>query len=382
MTNTPSLDRDLLIAEARRRTGKEDVGDTWFYEPLDIQVASLRNESNLSELGTTLEAERLVSYLMNRLRRVDLLKRHPEIRGEDVRVAATVISLARTGSTKMLRILGSTPGHTTLKTWEGMFPLPLEGEELGKPIERRRLAQATLDSWPDMSHIHPISLDTPEEEGLILDQSFAGMMAETFVWMPTFSEYMKTMDQTPAYQELKATFQILQWLNPERRGKRWILKCPTHMSAPKTLLDTFPGSMMIQTHRDPLKSMPSHCSMNNTFIQAKCQNIPPAVIGRYTCKRWAQMSDGVIDLRDTIGDERFIDVQYQDLTERPLDTTRAVFDRLGTKMTAADEAAVSKWLAENKREKWAPHIYDLETYGLSEDSITSDFARYRQRYCS
>jgi hypothetical protein len=379
---TPPLERDLLIAEAQRRTGLEDIGETWFHEPLDVQLRALKTEAQLTELGTMLEAERIVAYLMNRLVREALLKSHPEIRDEDVRVGATIISLARTGSTKTHRMIGAAPGHTTIKGWEVLFPLPLPGEAFGEPVERRSRAKAVMDSWPDMSHIHPVGLDTPEEESMILDQSFAGVAFETFIWGPSFSDYLKAADQSRAYEELKLTLQILQWQDPSRRGKAWILKSPTHMSAPKTLLDTFPGSLMIQTHRDPLRSIPSHCSLLTLFIQSKSDQISAQTIGRATCRRWAQLSDDVIDLRERIGDDRFIDVQYERLTEQPLEVAREIFDRLGTGMTEADEAAVNRWLIENKREKWAPHIYDLETYGLSEEIIKSDFARYRARHCS
>jgi hypothetical protein len=53
---------------------------------------------------------------------------------------------------------------------------------------------------------------------------------------------------------------------------------------------------------------------------------------------------------------------------------------LGRKPTLEDDAAMEQWLIDNKRDKWAPHIYDLETYGLSEDIIKSDFARYRAKH--
>jgi hypothetical protein len=379
---TAPLERDLLIAEARRRTGLEDIGDPWFHEPLDAQLASLNREAQLTETGARNEAERLIANLANRLMRVKLLKAHPEILDEDIKVGAAIISLARTGSTKTHRMLDAAPGHTSMKTWEGFFPLPLDDEEFGKPVERRRRAQAILDTWPDMSHIHPITLDTPEEEALILDQSFVGMVFETFVWGPGFGEYLEAADQSRGYQELKTNLQILQWQDPARRGKAWILKSPTHMSAPQTLLDTFPGSLMIQTHRDPLRSIPSHCSMVTQFVRSKSNAISTQDIGRATCRRWAKMSEDVLDLRDRIGDDRFIDIQYQDLTEQPLSVAREVFERLGSPMTEADEAAINKWLVDNKREKWAPHVYDLDTYGLTEETIKADFARYRERHCA
>jgi len=91
---TPPLERDALVAEARRRTGLSDIGDTWFYEPMGVLMAATKAEAKLSEMGRIYEAERIVSYLANRLRMVDLLKRHPEIHDEEVKVAAAIVSLS------------------------------------------------------------------------------------------------------------------------------------------------------------------------------------------------------------------------------------------------------------------------------------------------
>jgi hypothetical protein len=379
---TPPLARDALIAEAQRRAGKEDLGDTWFFTPLDKLLSVLNTESRLTERGAQMQSEIMVGYLVNRLNRVALLKQHPEILDEKVNVGAAIISLGRTGSTKTHRMLADAPSHTALKWWEMQFPYPFEGEELGNPVERRRIAKAIHDRIPVRTEVRTSGLDMADEEAYLIDQSFVGTMIECFLWVPGFIEWQKGYDQAPGYEELKVTLQILQWQDPARRGKRWILKSPTHMSAPKTLLDAFPGSLMIQTHRHPLKTVPSHCSMITPLIQMKSQGLSNETIGRFTCARWAGMADDVIDLRETIGDDRFVDVQFQDLTDQPIEVSRGIFERMGAKMTEADEAAISQWLIDNKREKWAPHIYDYETYGLSEEIINSDYARYIARHCS
>jgi hypothetical protein len=354
--NSPPLERDLLVAEARRRSGLEDIGDTWFYEPLDVLLRIEKAEARLSEKGALMEAERVIGYLVNRLNRVALLKKHPEILDEKVKVGAAIISLGRTGSTKTHRMLGVAPNHTTLKWWEAQFPYPLQGEEFGRPVERRRRAKAIHDSWPQRPEVRVTGLDDAEEEAMIIDQSFVGTMIECFLWVPSFTEWLKTYDQMPGYEELKV--------------------------APKTLLDAFPGSLMIQTHRDPLRVVPSHSSMITPLIRMKTDKISAEEIGRFTSRRWAGMANDVIDLREKVGDDRFIDVPYQMTTEQPLEAAREIFDRMGAKMTEADEAAINQWLIDNRREKWAPHIYDYETYGLSEEIIRSDFARYIARHCS
>jgi hypothetical protein len=379
---TPPLERHLLLAEAQRRARLEDIGDDWFFEPLGKLLQIEKAEARLSEKGVLMEAERIVGYLMTRLQRVALLKKHPEILDEDVKVGAAIISLGRTGSTKTHRMLGAAPSHTYLKWWEAQFPCPFEGEEIGKPVERRARAQAINDAMPKRPEVRTSNMEDAEEEAYLIDLAFVGTMIECFLWVPTFTEWLKTYDQAPGYEELKVWLQILQWQDPQRRGKRWILKSPTHMSAPKALLDAFPGSLMVQTHRDPLRVVPSHSSMITPLIQMKTDQVSREEIGRFTCRRWAGMANDFIALREKIGDDRFIDISYQRTMEEPLEAARDVFERMGAKMTEADEAAISRWLTDNKREKWAPHIYDYETYGLSEEIIKSDFARYIARHCS
>ncbi len=112
---TPLLERDALVAEAMRRSGLDDIGDTWFFEPLDKMLECLKAESQFTERGAAMEAEKNVGYLINRLTRVDLLKKHPEILDDDVQVAAAILSLGRAGSTKTHRLLGAAPSHTFMK---------------------------------------------------------------------------------------------------------------------------------------------------------------------------------------------------------------------------------------------------------------------------
>jgi hypothetical protein len=134
------------------------------------------------------------------------------------------------------------------------------------------------------------------------------------------------------------------------------------------------------THRDPLRTIPSYCSMNATLMGMKSDHVPLTELGPFISRRWSWMLHNLMALRDRIGDDRFVDLQYQDLVDAPLDQARKVYDKMGRAMTAADEAAIRAWLADNPRDKRPPHIYDLETYGLTEDLLKRDFAAYRAKY--
>jgi hypothetical protein len=381
---TPALEFDALLAEAERRTGLSDFGDSWYFEPLKVVLACTEKEARLSQAGRAMEAERIVTCLANDLRLVEALKRHPEIADEKVTVAAAILGLSRTGSTKTHRMLCSAPGFTGLNWWEAQFPCPFPGEERGKPVERRKAAQELFDLWmklmPDMMSIHPMSLDKPEEEAILMDHYFVGVMVECFLYVPSYATWLDGYDQTKLYRAVETQLKYLQWQNPARAGKAWILKTPAHLAAPATLLETFPDSVIVMTHRDPLRTIPSYSSMNETLMRMKSDDVPVKELGPFISGRWARLLDGLIALRERIGDDRFIDLHYQDLVDAPMEQARKVFAKMGRAMTPADEAAIAGWLAENPRDKRPPHIYDLETYGLTEDLLKRDFARYRAKY--
>ena len=61
-----------------------------------------------------------------------------------------------------------------------------------------------------------------------------------------------------------------------------------------TLLDAFPNSLIIQTHRDPLKTMPSHCSMITPLYGIYSDDYDAKEVGRFTCQRWAAMTNDVL----------------------------------------------------------------------------------------
>lgn len=103
-------DRDVLVARACEQAGLSGFGNTWFFANIDALIPALNTEARLSEAGVASASAMIVNGLVNRLRHVDLVKRHPEILDEQVEVAAVVVGLPRTGSTMLHRMLASRRG--------------------------------------------------------------------------------------------------------------------------------------------------------------------------------------------------------------------------------------------------------------------------------
>lgn len=381
---TPPLAFQPLLDEASRRTGLTDFGSNWFHTPFRILLDALNAEARLSDFGRDLEAENILNALTTRLQTIEATKRHPEILEERVTVAAVIVALHRTGSTLMHRLLSSAPSMTAVSWWEAQHTVPFPGEERGRPVARRAAAQQKLDAWlqamPELMSMHPMSLDQPDEETTILEQVFMGLSPESFFWIPSYARWSETADAAPAYRDLRLALQYLQWQDPARARRAWVLKTPSHLLAPDALTSEFPEALIIQTHRDPVKTTPSFCSMTNTLHGMYSNNVDPHALGAHWSKRLSRVMERWLEARARIGEHRFYDVRYEELVQRPLEIAADIFRRMGRQPTEADRAAMAAWMAANGRDNRPSHHYSLEQFGLTAEGLKQDFAPYRRRF--
>jgi hypothetical protein len=381
-TAITSLTEESLLAEAEKQAGLSDFGDLWFLEPMGKLLDSIAKEAKLSPAGVAGQGARIVHGLVSRLRLQDTLKRNPEILNEKVMVAGTIVGLPRTGSTMFHRMLSNAPGINSIKWFETQFYAPFPGEERGNPVQRRALATKVMEGYvaAGMMSIHPFAIDAPDEEIIIMDQVFVGTMPESAMYVPSYSAWLGTFDHTKAYEDLKTILKFFQWQDVGRQGKRWVLKTPGHLPTLDTLFKVFPETTVITTHRDPISTVPSYCSMTNSLVHMNSDQVDDVEFGRFTEKRWAGFLARYEAARERIGPHRFVDIKYEDLVKAPLDQARPVLAKLGVEMTPEVEDGMKEWLQENARDKRAAHHYTLEQFGLSEPELEADFKSYRERF--
>ena len=372
-----ALDVDGLLAAARDKTGLDDYGDEWFVEPLRVLTAALADEARLSELGLVLTQQRLTAMLADRLRLRHLQSENPAIAEEQVAVAAEICGLPRTGSTLLHRLLASSPHVTTTLSWETSYPLPFPGEgpdaEVRKEKARARF-QMFLEMSPDFGDIHTIEWDGPEEDVILLDRTFTSMSFDSFYWVPTYGLWLREFDQAPAYLELHEWLQVLQWQDPSRRGKPWVLKSPHHLTAVDTVLDTFPGCKIVMTHRSPTQAVPSYASMVSSISGQYSDHVDPSDIGHYWRDRFATTLREFTAVRERRPD-RFVDAQFRDVVSDPVAEATRITSELGL---PADPDAFKAYMARNRSEKHGSHTYSAEDFGLSEAELEKDFAFYEK----
>ena len=377
------FDREALLELARQRAGLSDFGDLWFLEPMDHYIAASNREGRLTPEGRAGTREVIIRGLVNRLRMVEDIRRHPEILDETVAVAGIILGLPRTGSTIFQRLLASAPGMTGLRWFEAQNFAPFPGEVPGQPVERRAYAQAMIDGWlrlaPELASIHPLDPDAPDEEILVLGQMFVSTMVEGMNFVPSFARWLNGFDQSPGHADLRTILKYLQWQDPSRRGAKWILKSPSNLPYAETAAAAFPEALLIMTHRDPVQTVPSFVSLQASLYKLST-DLTDAEVGAFWFPRMAEWMRMFEQARGRIGEHRFIDVDYRDLGRDPLAQAQRVLTRMGIAVDERLEGVLAEFMAGNQREQRPLHDYSLERFGLDGEAIRQAFASYRARY--
>lgn len=380
-----NFETDALLADASQRSGLGDFGDASFRPALQVMLKSLKEEAQLSDTGHHLLRQRIVEQLCNRLRVEDYCKRYPSILDESIEKPIVIVGLPRTGTTLLQRVLSCDSRFYPMLWWESRHPVPSADAVPGQPDPRIAMAKAEvrmmIEAMPQLLTIHPLDAEQADEEVMLMEHSFYAAM-DAFANVPRYMAWQEQQDHTPAYAYLKKLLQFLQWQKRQRGApaERWVLKTPNHLPTMEALFKVFPDAQVIQTHRDPLQTVPSLCSFIHTLWGIYSDRADAPVVGRHWSAKMAKALNSAMAVRERIPSSHFHDVWFSDTVSRPMDVIEAIYAFIGMPLTDAAKQAMQQWLADNRRDKRASHEYSAAQFGLSEEQLKGDFAAYRQRY--
>ena len=376
------LDSKQIINAAKNQTNLEYFGNPLFLEGFECLVQSINEEADLNDIGMEAQQHRLIGILANLLRIENACIQHPEILTEEIKSPVVIVGLPRTGSTMTHRLLASDPRHTAMLWWEGRYPAMLDNEVRGHPSERMEMGkaevEAVMQASPEALTIHPWDYKGADEEILLLEHTFFSTVPESFMRLQTYSKWVESQDHIHAYAQLKIMLQYLQWQNPGRDKKRWVLKSPHHLGFIDKLLNIFPDSKVIQTHRDPLKTVPSFCSMCSNLFEPLTNSYDKNEIGHHWAHKLAKVLNHCMEVSN-LNKENFLNLEFKKMIKDPIFEMEEVYKFIDEDFTDQAENAMNAWKEENQHEMGA-HQYSLEEFGLESSFIDSYFSEYIKQY--
>ncbi|HEX6312466.1 MAG TPA: sulfotransferase [Acidimicrobiia bacterium] len=374
------MQADELVAAARRETGLDDLGPESYREGLEVLVAALIDEAQLSDVGRLALESQITANLANRLRVTDWTTRHPELADERIERPVFILGMPRTGTTFLSYLFDQDPATRSLMRWESMNSVP--PPEAATFTTDLRIAAAResatmLDTLnPGFKAVHYEAPDGPTECVAVLSQDFKSILWETIANVPSYGKWIAACDYTSAYEYHRRVLQLLQ----SRAPGRWVLKSPGHRLALDAVTGAYPDARFVVTHRDPVKVVASVCSLiaslSGTFSDADHR----AYIAEHWTGVLTEMVTRVERFRERKRRYTFVDIAYADLVADPVGTVLATYDALGDELTPAAKAAMSAYASDNRQGKYGRHAYELAELGLDRGDLEARFAAYRNRY--
>jgi hypothetical protein len=378
-----SLGERSLLRAARRASGLEDFGDDGFRPGLQRLLRSLEEDAQLNFFGRFMARRQLLEVLEHRLLLIERRKREPEIAEGRIERPLFVLGLPRTGTTLLHGLLAADPAARAPLSWEvdSPDPPPQASEyETDPRIERTEKRFEQLRSLaPGFQTIHPIGSRMPQECIVLMAPEFMSMRFEMTFGVWGYQQWLLEQDRAGAYRCHHDFLQHLQWRGP--RG-RWVLKSPAHLDTIETLLSQYPDAMIVQTHRDPVRVIPSVASLEVTMRRVGSDAVDPHRVGRENLAQWKRLLDCCMETRDRRPDvaDRIVDVHLDEIVADPMRCVHTIYERFGLEMNLKAETAMKAFLAAHPRDLHGVHRYDLASFGLEAHEVEEAFDGYCERF--
>jgi Sulfotransferase family len=245
-------------------------------------------------------------------------------------------------------------------------------------LARTEASLAVLNgALPHFVRMHEMTVDHAHEEIQLLAVDLSTMYFETLALMPSYRDWYRSTDQTPAYRTLRTCLQALTWL---RGGRRWVLKSPQHLEQFGPLTAAFPDVTVVVTHRDPVAVTASMVTMLAYLARLHVDRPDPATYGAYWATRLEDMLAACARDRDLLASERSIDVRFDDLMADERGTVGRIYALAGQPLDREARAAHDRYLASHRRDRHGRVLYDLADLGLDAGERGAALLPYRRRF--
>jgi hypothetical protein len=379
------LTEESLLSAAQRQTRLSDWGNESFRISLRILLESLEKEANLNFVGRSLLRRYCIRLLVNRLRLQDDFKRHPEILQVPIQRPLFILGLPRTGTTLLHNLLSQDPSSRWLHLWELISPSPPPEPETRETDPRIEAAEKIVKrinflfpKWSAaFSAAHYVSPKGPEECNQLFEHEFASILFGLRANVVTYLAWLGAQAMVAPYRFYRQQLQLLGW---HWSGDHWVLKAPVHLFNLDALLTVFPDACIVQTHRDPLKVLPSACSLYAIVRGVYTDRVDLRGISEQLLNLLANGLEREMQVRESALAEQFYDVNYSTLVQDPIGTVRRLYEYFGYTFNPRMEENLNRWISENPQHKQGIHRYSLEQFGLEPKVVNRRFVNYRQRF--
>lgn len=379
-TGIADLDPDHILAAARRQTGLQDWGSSDFLEPMRL-VTDNADRLGFTTLARIFIRNTLIKAVVNRLLLQQALQRTPSLRDVPLRKPVFILGFPRSGTTLLQNLLSQSPDRRGLQFWELVSPFPAHTDPATDLRRRKRTADIALGLGyliaPEMGDVHAVSSTTLEECWYLFCNTFCVLNWDLQTGLDDYGRWLLAHDMRPAYAEYR---QYLQVLASQRPAEHLLLKCPEHLWFVDALLAAFPDACIVWTHRDPVASIASYCSLMTLPRRMMYGHVEPRALGSLVVDRFHAAVTRATAALDQADPARFFHVAFHDLLNDPKAVVHQIVRHFGLDDPPDSEARMDAYLSTKRQDEQGKHVYSASRYGIDAAEVHARYADYIQRF--
>ena len=319
----------------------------------------------------------------NRLGMVDLLRRHPEIEEQPIDRPLFVVGPPRSGTTIFHDLLAMDPDNRVPLSWEASYPLPPPERATYNSDPRIARVNKDLDRvdalLPEFKTMHPMGAQRAQECVSLVAHDFTSMIYYVQFNVPTYDSWVCDNHMHSAFKWHRRYLQILQWKCP---GVRWALKSPQHMWHLEYVHREYPDALIVQTHRDPVKSVISMSSLATELHRLASDKASLTRVAKHYAEGLARGYNATVDYRKSgkLPEAQVVDLYFRDFIQDQVGTVRRAYNHFDMSLSPGAANAMQAFLDENPADKFGKHLYQLEDTGLDMDWLRGLFTNYESYF--
>ncbi len=318
----------------------------------------------------------------------------PLFQKTEIKQPVFIVGNARSGTTFFHRLLcGDEERFTYFRMWEILFPSVIQKKILRGsfglferlfPKAFQALVDWEANLFPEFSKQHPIGINKPEEDELILLMSFSSAMINIFFpYSDQLIELARFEERPMALRKKLLGFYkgcVRRQLYMHGGNRTLVSKNPAFVNKMRDLSHAFPDAKFIYLVRNPFETVPSLLKLFSTMWEGL------GIESAHAEKSLQQFVEGsvldyyyALEVMDELPSERYAIVQYTDLVSDPKSTVEKVYEKLELPISPAFDEKLS---AERKRQKryHSENAYSLEQFGIDPQWLAKELGPFMERF--
>jgi hypothetical protein len=318
----------------------------------------------------------------------------PLFQKTEIKEPVFIVGNARSGTTLFHRLLcGDEENYVYFRMWELVLPSLVQKRSIHfifatlkriSPKAHQGLIDWEAGLLTELKKQHPIGVNNPEEDELLLLTSFSSAMLNILFPYPDDLEHLVIFEQRPVRtrQKILNFYKgcIQRQLYFYGSDRTLVSKNPAFVSKMRDLSTAFPDAKFIYLVRNPFETIPSLLKLLTSMWDEL------GIDSSHVDNSLRALVDGCIrdyhyalEVLEELPEDRYAIVEYDNLVGDPKATVEEVYARLGLEISPAFDEKLS---AERSRQKryHSMNAYSLEQFGIDAAEIEERLGSLNRRF--